>query len=294
MASFVETIVALRLGLRIVDELKAFSLIAMQVRPRRPTLYWPSMHAVNPLPLGHIFKRLSPTISANKGICMQIVCKPTAAVMASFVEAIVAALRLGMHIVVEPKAFSLLAMQLHRLAAMLRSTPVQSGASQKGADRLWDPFDAASVDATVDAAVDTSGGWIRTMSGKTAGSGVAQVDEGAGRRASETGDVSIGGVFEGFGANKGTDEETHSKCVAIERRQSGCSSGDAAVNQEGLASLPFSSPANESSAGAVGLGAALRLPSPPPPVRLPLHDCSGASRASWGCGETGTKVCFSH
>lgn len=73
---------------------------------------------------------------------MQVVCKPTAAVMPAFVQCLLSALRHGMHVVVEPKAFSLLAMQLRRLLAAAQATPAADNdvASQSGVERLWDPF----------------------------------------------------------------------------------------------------------------------------------------------------------
>jgi hypothetical protein len=48
---------------------------------------------------------------------VQVVCKPTAAVMPRLVDALLHAFRLGLAVVVEPKAFSLVAMQLHRAVA---------------------------------------------------------------------------------------------------------------------------------------------------------------------------------
>jgi hypothetical protein len=231
---------------------------------------------------------------------VQIVCKPTAAVMQSFVEAILAALRLGLQPVVEPKAFSLLAMQLHRLAATTRNTPVTSGAFQRGMEPLWDPFDPLT---SVDPPGDGGGASVRTASAKTTGSG-------EGPTAVDGAVSQAGGVFESSSSkplrfsessmsSKGrvcealvSDEDTQGKGLAGGGEWRALRGAEAVASQEGLASLPFNSPENEMIVGAAEVDAILGLPSPPPPVRLPPHDCSGACRASWGFGDASAKVRF--
>ena len=70
---------------------------------------------------------------------MQIVCKPAAAVMETLAEALLTSLRLGLLVVIEPKAFSLVAMQLQRIlsaAAPLASVST-CGEELRGVSGSW-------------------------------------------------------------------------------------------------------------------------------------------------------------
>jgi hypothetical protein len=73
---------------------------------------------------------------------MQIVCKPTACVMDAFAEALLCALQLGLLIVVEPKAFSLVVMQLQRIVAA--ALPVGPSAPAS-VENHWDPYNSTQA-----------------------------------------------------------------------------------------------------------------------------------------------------
>lgn len=70
---------------------------------------------------------------------MQVVCKPTASVMDTFAESLLCALQLDLYIVVEPKAFSLIVMQLQRIVAAALPLGPSAAAS---VENHWGPYNS--------------------------------------------------------------------------------------------------------------------------------------------------------
>ena len=95
----------------------------------------------------------------TRSLALQIVCKPTAAVVPTFVDALLHSLRLDLAVVVEPKLFSLFVFQLLRLTGALQSLcagvhegsgNVHAAAASCGADAPADIRRSALLPVEVD------------------------------------------------------------------------------------------------------------------------------------------------